>query len=528
MMAPKTGNLRLQVGGAVNPRTSVYIVRPSDDELLELLENGEYCNVLCSRQTGKTSLLKRTKARLAEKGYAAAEIDIAGYLGSPQDADTWYQGLLQGIARQLGIQIDMPVWWQACGAVTSNQRLIQFFHDEVASVAKSPVVIFLDEIDSTIKLPYTDDLFVALRSMYNDRASDPVYERLAFCLVGVATPNELIKDHRTTPYNIGKTIELQDFDHQRDDLSLLFSAVADDMTTGQAVVEQVFHWTSGHPYLTLRVCEDFVTEYRTLPEEVESLVYQSFASLDMLRTDTHFEQVLRFLSERVDDKLAMLGTYRRIWNGEQVYDQMSPGHTALKLAGIVRCNQIGLLVVRNAIYRQVFNDDWIVSTSETDIKQHQQVVALRAAAAYAERTLQQELEDYQIAFGAYQSLRDNPAYTGNPNEIWAAFLESRALRAEQSQKRDEALLWRLKALDIQPVDDWAQAIKDLIGVAYVHLVMTLRHHNAIKSGAFILHDQKVFMGSEDGTAQVWQVETGRPLGEPIRHQGAILAVACSL
>ena len=39
-------------------------------------------------------------------------------------------------------------------------------------------------------------------------------------------PNELIKDRRTTPYNIGKTIELQDFDSERDDLGPLYRAVA--------------------------------------------------------------------------------------------------------------------------------------------------------------------------------------------------------------------------------------------------------------------------------------------------------------
>ena len=83
------------------------------------------------------------------------------------------------------------------------------------------MVVFLDEIDSTLKLPWTDDLFTALRGMYNERALVPAYERLAFCLIGVAAPNELIKDRRTTPYNVGRTLELRDFDLARDDLTPL-------------------------------------------------------------------------------------------------------------------------------------------------------------------------------------------------------------------------------------------------------------------------------------------------------------------
>ena len=53
--------------------------------------------------------------------------------------------------------------------------------------------------------------------MYNERPRDPAFRRVTFCLVGVATPNELIKDPRTTPFNVGRTIELTDFAKQQPD-----------------------------------------------------------------------------------------------------------------------------------------------------------------------------------------------------------------------------------------------------------------------------------------------------------------------
>ena len=91
-----------------------------------------------------------------------------------------------------------------------------------------PVAIFLDEIDSTLKLPYTDDLFTALRAIYNERTFVEAWRRLVFCLVGVATPNELVKDRRTTPYNVGRTIWVGDFDSARDDLATLAAALHAD------------------------------------------------------------------------------------------------------------------------------------------------------------------------------------------------------------------------------------------------------------------------------------------------------------
>jgi DNA-directed RNA polymerase specialized sigma24 family protein len=366
-MIKRQEKLRFQVGGTVNPRTGVYIVRPSDDELFQLLERGDYANVLCARQMGKSSLLIRTKARLAEMGYATAAIDVAGYLGSPGDADEWYQGLLDEIARQLCLNVNVTAWWESSRAITRNQRLIQFFRDEIAARASKHIVIFLDEIDSTLKLPYTDDFFVAIRAMYNDRAWEALYDRITFCLVGVASPNELIKDRRTTPYNIGRTIELKDFDPQRDDLSPLFRAMANDPATGKAIVQSALRWTGGHPYLTLRLCDQLATSGEILPELVDKVIKGEFASLDQLHSDIHFQQVLRFLDERVEDKLAALTLYRRIRKGEQVRDQTTPAHIALRLAGIVKRDLRGWLIVRNPIYTRIFTDEWVAKVLETAI-----------------------------------------------------------------------------------------------------------------------------------------------------------------
>src|SRR5204862_3659153 len=74
------------------------------------------------------------------------------------------------------------------------------------------VVIFVDEIDAVRSLPFsTDEFFAAIRELYNRRTEDAELARLTFCLLGVATPSDLIRDMRTTPFNIGRRIELRDF-----------------------------------------------------------------------------------------------------------------------------------------------------------------------------------------------------------------------------------------------------------------------------------------------------------------------------
>ncbi len=73
------------------------------------------------------------------------------------------------------------------------------------------MVIFVDEIDSTLSLPFTDDFYAAIRALYNARASEPELKRLSFVLIGVTTPSDLIRDSQRTPFNIGQRVEVTDF-----------------------------------------------------------------------------------------------------------------------------------------------------------------------------------------------------------------------------------------------------------------------------------------------------------------------------
>ena len=52
--------------------------------------------------------------------------------------------------------------------------------------------------------------------MSDERGQEPAYERITFCLLDLPRhPIQLIKDRRTTAYNVGQTMELRDFDAGR-------------------------------------------------------------------------------------------------------------------------------------------------------------------------------------------------------------------------------------------------------------------------------------------------------------------------
>jgi hypothetical protein len=227
-------------GGTLNAEAPSYAKRPADDELFELASSGQFCYVLTPRQMGKSSLMIRIARRLADQGIRAAVVDLT-QIGVDATAEQWYLGLLSQLKRSLRLSVDPTAWWQERGALSPAQRFTDFLRDVVLTEIQARVVIFIDEIDSTLKCDFRDDFFAAVRAMYNARAEEPCFERLTFVMLGVASPPDLIRDPTRTPFNIGQAIALDEF-------SLTDAAVL------QSGLEQKFPGRGGghlRPYLPL-------------------------------------------------------------------------------------------------------------------------------------------------------------------------------------------------------------------------------------------------------------------------------------
>jgi len=221
------------------------------------------------------------------------------------------------------------------------------------------VVVFVDEIESTLGLPFTDDFFAAVRAAYNARASDPAYKRLTFVLLGVVRPADLIKDRSRTPYNIGLSIDLKDFTLQEAN-ALLPGLETASVDQAQAVLKWVLHWTGGHPYLTQKMCAEVVAarDGRWTDDRVARLVGRLFLS-DEARKESN----LQFVRDRVHesrDREKLLRVYRQVLSGRPVPDEeRDPVKSQLKLVGLLHATPQGRLTVRNRIYEMVFDAGWI-------------------------------------------------------------------------------------------------------------------------------------------------------------------------
>jgi hypothetical protein len=347
-----------KAGGTLHQNAPSYITRPADTELFNKALAGQFCYVLTSRQRGKSSLMIRTAGRLRRAGVRVSIIDLSG-LGTQVTQEQWYLGMIARIANDLRIRMDVEQWWREHGTGGPIQRFTDFLHDVVLKQVEERVVVFLDEIDSTLKLDFTDDFFAAIRVMYNARASDPEYDRLTFVLLGVATPTDLVKDPKRTPFNIGQRIELPEL--SRTDATPLEEGLgARFPERGAPILDRIFHWTNGHPYLTQRICLEVAEapDGTMSDDELDAIVERLFLSDEARKKENNLNYVDSAI-KAIPDRRPLMKLYRRIFGGENVpEDKRDPAQERLRLVGLIRAED-GVLSVRNRIYKQVFDQPWI-------------------------------------------------------------------------------------------------------------------------------------------------------------------------
>jgi WD40 repeat protein/tetratricopeptide (TPR) repeat protein len=581
-------------GGTLRPDALCYVTRRADGELYDGLSHGEFCYVLTARQMGKSSLIVRTATRLRLEGVGVVLLDLTA-LGQNLSPEQWYDGLRDRLGQYLELEEELEAFWETRRHLSPVQRWITALRQVVLARVPGRVVIFVDEIDVVQSLPFsTDEFFAAIRECYNHRSEDPEFARLTFCLVGVATPSDLIRDTRLTPFNIGRRIELTDFTEAeaaplaagltsppdplpeagRGSRSLGLGRAARERQAplpasgeageprlgraaasergggrpssrspggrGQPLLHQILHWTGGHPYLTQRLCRAVAEAgearlgtakvYRrpsaggrspgraSGPEEVDLICAELFLTPRARERDDNLMFVRERLLRSEADLAALLELYARVRRGQRVPDDdSSPLVGLLRLSGIVRPSA-GDLRVRNRIYAWVFDREW-VQANMPDAELRRQRAAYRRGlvravgvsavivavmAGLALTAVQQRRVAIEQLVRSHVATGMRQVEEGNTFEALPWFLE--ALRLDQGRP-DRERMHRIR---------FAAALREC-----PKLVQMWFHQGPVTAAQWSPDGRRVLTASADGTAQVWDAATGRPVGPPLRHAAAI-------
>ena len=434
---------RYQVGGSLTYDAPSYVVRSADTELYDALQDRDFCYVLTSRQMGKSSLLVRMIHLLQDQGSRCVTLDMTRLGSENITPQQWYKGVVTELWDGFDLPLDLQTWWRDVDSLSMPQRLSRFVEHVLLSHISNDVVIFIDEIDSILSLDFSvDDFFAWIRFCYNQRALQPEYRRLTFGLFGVATPSDLIHDRHRTPFNIGKAIHLRGF--QLEDATLLANGLGDSIHYPQAVLRSILDWTQGQPFLTQKLC--YLVQ--TLPPEANGLTAEAEANWVDEVVRSHIIQDwqtqdepehLRTIRDRIDRNgqrtgrlLALYQKMLQTHPPDVVPVQDTPEETELLLSGLLIKRQ-GTLQVKNRIYTNVFNLDWV----------NTQLATLRPYSQTFDAWIQASRQDESRLLGG-QALQDALAWAKNKslsNEDYQ-FLASSTER-DQQQKQQTLELSRL-------------------------------------------------------------------------------------
>ena len=352
------------VGGTLPPDSRSYVYRPADEKLYQDLKSGEFCYILNSRQMGKSSLRVKTMQRMQAEGFICLSIDITEIGSINITNEEWYAGLVDTLINSLETaniflhegDFDLNNWWEEHYLLSPLQRFGKFIETLLLPLNKS-LIIFIDEIDSILSLPFKEDFFALIRACFNNRQEKIIYQNITFAIFGVATPSDLIGDKGRTPFNIGKAIELTGFE-----LPAALPLGKDfgvNKAMTEALLAEILIWTGGQPFLTQKVCQLVANSNIKNPKKIKKLI--QFNIIDHWESQDvpqHFKTISDRIKANEQVAAELLGVYQQIvLKGEIKADNSYP-QMVLRLTGIV-VKRKAKLRVYNRLYAHIFNLKWV-------------------------------------------------------------------------------------------------------------------------------------------------------------------------
>ncbi len=341
--------------GPLDPDDPTNVMRESDHEVFRVALEGEFVHIFHPRQMGKSTLLQKLDRRLRDERWRCCYIDLSTLADFTKPY--WYEKLGNILADEL-TPGDRP-------ELANQLDLKSYLLDKVIpwTPGHPYVALLLDEVESIFSArdgngrTFSNTFFSTLRTLYRRKH---IHDgKLTIVFAGATNPADLVKDEHISPFNVGRKIEHLG-DLTKDDVKWLVGKLTTlGIFVDDRVHEVIYAWTSGHPYLTQRICSELEKpECRKSPmvvtaDDVMLAVEKVFLKpVDTLNWDSNIEHVNKMLSN-------LSGVTRTLWQRVRNREIISVQETDhedclhLRLTGVIRI-QNGHLLFHNRIYETLF------------------------------------------------------------------------------------------------------------------------------------------------------------------------------
>lgn len=399
------------VGGALPWNDATYIKRQADSELFSAIQQGKFAYVLGARQIGKSSLRIQTRHQLIQQGYRCVTIQASQLRHPSQPIDTLNtpighhhpdQGCSAFISAlwadlNLSKTAHLRTWLKATTGLSVPARLACFSNDVLmGELCKTPIVVFIDEIDALLGSPFLADLLDWIAQCDRRRTTEVTYKNLHFVVLGTATTSDLSQtnlehtsasltgthhtglDHATQPQPIILSQAIIDLFANGCNIALapftlietfaLHQGFEEKIDNPTILMKAIFKWAQGQPFLTQKLCriasslintlvqpssQPIVISTSTVNRWIDHLV-RSHLIEDWATQDDpiHFKAIRDRLVYSPHSK-ALLTLYKTIYAGTPVPNNNSSLQAELLLTGLISTLD-NRLQIANPIYREIF------------------------------------------------------------------------------------------------------------------------------------------------------------------------------
>lgn len=373
-------------GSTLEVEYQLYVRRKADIELENELKEGNLCCLFNARKQGKSSLIMRTVRHFRH----THQCIYYEFLDKELTEKKFFKELLTEIIGQLqeplGLDFkDHQQWKARCSEEISNETIIQNLFQFISNNYSQPIIIFFDEIDRAKNYKFsTDSFFSLIRSIVNNKTKRNIFN---FCLVGAAKVADLIENKQSSPFNLGKAIELTGFklgenEEITDELKVLITdELKAKVENPNNVLREVIKRTGGQPFLTqklLYLIVEHTTEKIAENSEYSAIIHleEEHITKNWRHKDNpeHFKtienRIIKYQSgqdELEDDrqKVMLLNMYKKVLESkakEIQEDDLSEEERSLiedlKLSGLI-VDSNGIIKSYCPIYQKIFNQTWI-------------------------------------------------------------------------------------------------------------------------------------------------------------------------
>ncbi|RQH46191.1 hypothetical protein D5R40_09865 [Okeania hirsuta] len=374
MKIQKNQEYSYQVGNYLALEHPTYVRRSVDKELFNALKKGEYCYVLSSPQTGKSSLKIRTIQLLQAENIICIALDMTRVNNKLLTLEEWYEQIILTLENTFLFPRHFPeLWWEEMADLPADERLFIFIEEVLlVNTQNEKIVIFIDEVndDSVVNSGFSS-LGVLIDYCLEERTNNPKFQRLTFALLGKTIPDNLIDRCRF--------IELNSF--KKEEVAHLVQPFKGIVKQPLQVIEKILYWSGGQPFLTQKLCQiaiDYLGERRgeenyneiaLIEDLVKICVIENWDSQDY---PIHFNKIQNLLLKNIQKSTSHLEIYQQILkhgrlrppgqdNQKFKNDAIANNRWEIKellRSGVAKINN-GFLEVYSPIYAEIFNQEWV-------------------------------------------------------------------------------------------------------------------------------------------------------------------------